>query len=132
MRDISHPNFSLNTVPQTGGYRLASFQQPSPQPPAPYPNGRVDLGVQSFEGFRAYGERDTNTINTSFGVRTISVEHWFSPDLGLTMLETNASTGQPSITVRTHGIQLVDPDPAYFLPPAGYTLDPNIPSCVGR
>lgn len=130
MRDISHPNFSLNASPQIGSYRLASFQQPSPQPPAPYPDGRFDLGVQNFEGFRSYGERDTHTINASFGVRTISIERWFSPDLGLSMLETDESSGEPARSVTTHGIQLVDPDPAFFLPPAGYTLDPDLPSCV--
>ncbi len=98
---------------------------PPPIPTAPTPS-KQDLGTQTIEGTSAIGQQQTRYLTIDTGTVTIQLEDWFSPTLGLNVKETNQTSGQASHTILTHQVQLGDPDPTLFAPPAGFTLpDPS-------
>jgi hypothetical protein len=95
----------------------------------------VSLGEKVVDGVRAVGTRRAYTIppGTTGNEKPIllTVEQWFSPDLGVLLLKSGrASTGGDS-TYRLEHIALTEPDPALFAVPAGYTRRENGAATAG-
>jgi hypothetical protein len=104
---------------------------PQAQPRYPQPKDRNDdLGTRDIEGVLAYGQHTQHTVSNQFGMKLMVIERWFSPDLGLNLLEVNAISGQNSSQIQTQDMQFSDPDSSLFVPPPSYSLPAKIPSCI--
>jgi hypothetical protein len=83
------------------------------------------LGEQVIEGVRAVGARREYTLAAgSVGNERpigITVEQWFSPDLGMIVSKTGRATTGGTSSYRLEHIVQGDPDPMLFAIPAGYT-----------
>ena len=135
MRDISRPYHSELSAEPKPVFRTTAY---APQIPvqvqaqnAPIPkDDRQELGAKDFAGVVGYGRQTLQYVSNRFGVKTMLIESWFSPDLGLSLLEVNDISGQNRTRVETHDIHFVDPDPRLFVPPPNYMLPATIPSCI--
>jgi hypothetical protein len=84
------------------------------------------LGTQNIEGVIAEGTRMTNTIpigemgNDRALVTTN--EMWFSSELKMTVLSKYSDPRNGETTMRMTNISRAEPDPALFMPPAGYAI----------
>jgi len=97
----------------------------------PQPKDRKEeLGTRDLEGVLAFGQRTLHTVSNQLGMKDMVIERWFSPDLGLNLLEVSDIEGQNSTSVRTHELQYSEPDPGLFVPPPGYSLPAKIQSCI--
>ena len=89
-----------------------------------------DLGSKSIAGVMAKGIRTEQTVPAGqYVTQPIKIvgENWIAEDLDLQMmsLDDNSKTGRrvDEIVKLTRG----EPDPALFVPPAGYTIVDNKP-----
>ena len=85
-----------------------------------------DLGTQVIQGVSAQGKRVTRTIPVGQAgndrALDIVTETWFSPDLQVVVM---SKTGDPRFgdsVYRLTNISRVEPDPAQFTVPSGYTV----------
>jgi len=114
-------------------YRLttADNYQPPIAPSGPLPNGNgfrthEDLGAGDTLGVDTHGYRETTTVNEGvMGNDKPMVnmrEFWYSPHLGLNLLSIvdEPQSGKQVFTVKE--LSTSEPDPSYFLVPAGYTV----------
>ena len=114
-------------------YRLTATEnfQPPIGPSGPLPNGNgfrthEDLGVSNTQGVDTHGYRETLTINEGvMGNDKPMVnmrEFWYSPQLGINLISIvdEAQSGRQVFTVKE--LSTSEPDPSYFLVPAGYTV----------
>jgi hypothetical protein len=94
-----------------------------------------DLGSRQIEGIPTTGTRDSITYNPgAFGndrAFTVSREYWQAPSLGINLISILDDPRIGKQTFIVTDIQLGDPDPALFEPPAGHTIvdlrKPNAP-----
>ena len=122
-----------NKVCELLEYRLETTDnfQPPIGPSGPLPNGNgfrthEDLGVNATLGVNTHGYRESTTINE--GVMgndkpmVSTREFWYSPHLGLNLLSIvdEPQSGKQVFTVKE--LSTSEPDPSYFLVPAGYTV----------
>ncbi len=95
------------------------------------PEDQVSLGNKTIEGISAVGTRVNHRIRTGdFGNEQpilVTVEHWFSRDLGITLEDIQHTTIGGKINYRLQEITRSEPDPALFKVPPGYTrkLEPT-------
>lgn len=108
------------------GFARGPQDQTAPQAP----ERKDDLGTQDFEGVLAYGQRNLQTVSNQFGVRPMTIENWFSPDLGINLMEMHDIAGQNKYSVTTHDLVFAEPDATLFAPPPNYALPAQIPSCI--
>jgi hypothetical protein len=120
MRDIT----SRNTLDASPSLLAVTYQRPMLK------DRRNDLGTQDFEGVLAYGQQTLHTVSNQYGTKLMAIERWFSPDLGLNLLQTDDIEGQNKTSIRTHDLQYTEPDQSLFQPPPGYALPAKIPSCI--
>jgi hypothetical protein len=84
------------------------------------------LGTQIMEGLTVEGKRTTTTvpINAEGNDQPIKIvrESWFSPDLKTTVLSKNNDPRVGENTFRLIDVNLSEPDPALFRPPADYKI----------
>lgn len=85
-----------------------------------------DLGTQVIEGVRVQGTRSTTTIpageiGNERPLVTVT-ERWFSPELGAVVMSRHSDPRLGTTTYRLTDLRRVDPDPAQFQVPAGYTV----------
>jgi hypothetical protein len=95
-----------------GSTRDAGSAAGEPNPeilPSPIARSRADLGVREIESFACYGRGEVLPDG-------VKIEYWFSPDVGLPLLEKKVSAHE-EVTRRLFDIQLVDPDPELFVEP---------------
>ena len=87
------------------------------------------LGEQVIEGVRAVGTRAKYTLAAgAIGNEKpigITVEQWFSPDLGMIVGKTGHATTGGGSTYRLEHIVQGEPDPSLFVIPADYARRQN-------
>ena len=151
---VTHLNFQYEVDPQSTAPPtaqqctqplLSQISTPTPVTPnTPAPNTvapttpattlpaatKVELGSKQMEGTVAYGQQRTDYLDLQPGLLTMQTLSWFSPDLGLMLLQTSDYSNQNKFTESTQNLQLGDPDPGLFALPAGYTLTGTTVSCV--
>jgi hypothetical protein len=85
-----------------------------------------DLGTQMIDGVLVYGTRQTTImpVGSEGNDRPITTtsETWVSRDLGLTVLSTNYSPLNGTSTTKIANLSTIEPDPALFMVPIGYTI----------
>jgi|GEM_PF-5706364 len=124
MRDITS---ELRSTPHV---QLAGYIPP--QQTAAQQDTKEELGMWTIEGQTAFGQLHTWEVAASkYPAKTLQEEQWFAPDLAINVLDRKNFSGQPQTSVATHNLILAEPDPALFQIPDGYTVSPDIPSCVG-
>ena len=95
------------------------------------PEDQVSLGDKTIDGIPAVGTRLKHRIRTGdVGNEQpilVTVEHWFSRDLGVTLEDIQHTTIGGVINYRLQQITRSEPDPALFKVPPGYTrkLEPT-------
>jgi hypothetical protein len=77
-------------------------------------SARPNIGVQTMAGFTALGHQESGSSN-------VTSERWVSPQLMATLMS-KTMTDKRMSTITLSNIQLVEPDPQLFQPPAGYTF----------
>jgi hypothetical protein len=130
-KQIAH-RFPIRVKMQTAADALANISPAGPTSTSKLADGVVgvteSLGMQTIDGFRAYGSRTTltyppNTRMLHGDHSTTNVcEDWRSPQLSFP-LRTKSSdplSGESTSTLKT--LKLVEPDPALFLIPEGYQI----------
>jgi hypothetical protein len=95
------------------------------------------LGEQSIEGVRAIGARRQYTLSTgTVGNEkpiVLTVEQWYSPDLGLLLKKSSRATTGAALNVVIESVVRADPDPALFTIPADYKrMDTGRPSAPAQ
>ena len=88
---------------------------------------RESLGTSLLNGVEAVGTRETTVLNTGVigNDRPISIvrEFWYSPRLGINLIEKRSDPRSGTVTIGVTEISLTEPDAKYFVvPPAGYSL----------
>ena len=87
------------------------------------------LGEQVMEGVRAIGTRREYTLAAgAIGNEKpigITIEQWFSPDLGMIVSKTGRATTGGGSRYRLEHIVQGEPDPGLFAVPADYTRHPD-------
>jgi hypothetical protein len=87
------------------------------------------LGEQSIEGVRTVGTRRQYTLAAgAIGNErpmVLTIEQWFSPDLGMIVSKTGQGTTGGSSIYRLEHIVQGEPDPNLFAIPADYTRPPG-------
>jgi TonB family protein len=111
---------------------LTRIQQPIPQPaqstpitsqtaPSHYTTKSESLPPQTIDGLYAVGTRYTRTDKTT------TTEVWNAQQFGIQLRLVTDDPINGKTTTEATDIQLVDPDPALFQPPADYQLKEAIP-----
>ena len=114
-------------------YRLTTTEnyQPPIGPSGPLPNGNgfrthEDLGVADTLGVNTHGYRETLTINEGMMGNDRPMvnlrEFWYSPHLGLNLVSIVDEPQSGKQVFRVTELSTSEPDPSYFLVPAGYTV----------
>jgi hypothetical protein len=89
------------------------------------------LGEQVIEGVRAVGTRREYTLAAgAIGNEKpigITIEQWFSPDLGMIVSKTGHATTGGGSSYRLEHVVQSDPDPTLFAIPADYTRHQSSP-----
>jgi hypothetical protein len=89
------------------------------------------LGEQVMEGVRAVGTRREYTLAAgAIGNEKpigITIEQWFSPDLGMIVSKTGHATTGGGSSYRLEHVVQSDPDPTLFAIPADYTRHQSSP-----
>jgi hypothetical protein len=85
-----------------------------------------DLGHDTIEGLDTIGSRDTTTIAAGAigNDKSLSVvkEFWYSPQLGLNIVVNRVDPRSGTETFRVTAVNLGEPDPKLFDPPAGFRV----------
>lgn len=110
-------------------------------PEGPVDNGkafltRIDLGRDTVSGVETIGTRETTTINPGAigNDQAISIvkEFWFSPQLGINVIEKREDPRVGTQTFTVDPISMGEPDARLFDMPAGYrVVDLRKPSQPG-
>jgi hypothetical protein len=81
-----------------------------------------DLGTQSFDGIKAHGVRETQTIPaSSTGSEVVLTdEYWYSDDLHMNVIVKHDDPRKGSVTMTLTQATRTDPDPSLFQIPEGY------------
>jgi hypothetical protein len=104
--------------------------QPMDLPQATHANGPKtnieDLGSQVIEGVQVTGRRTTTIYPIDFfgNDREISTatETWTCPDLRLVVVQKRSDPRNGDSVTKVENISRVEPDPALFVAPPGYTI----------
>ena len=83
----------------------------------------VALGKKTFDGIRAVGERRAYTVPGKKAPIRIESEQWFSPELGVVVMNVFSVWVSPKVNLKvTYRLQVTrgEPDPALFRVPEGY------------
>jgi hypothetical protein len=93
-------------------------------------NVTESLGTQVIEGVQVEGQKTTTTFPVGFmgNDRPLLLfsEHWFSPELKITVLSKNSDLRSGEGTTRLQNIDRTEPDPALFrVPPDYQVVDEN-------
>jgi hypothetical protein len=116
---------------QVSNYLESSVEPPS-TPTGPVEGGkgfltRIDLGRDSVAGVEAIGTRETTTVNAGAigNDRAISIvkEFWYSPQLGINLIEKRQDPSYGSQTFTVSQISLAEPDSSLFELPAGFRIE---------
>jgi|KBSSwiStaDraftv2_1062776.scaffolds.fasta_scaffold01187_16 hypothetical protein len=114
--NLSTPGFNLSGSP--GFDFSAAFA-------APELGSEVSLGEHMIEGTRVVGTRINHIVRTgTLGNQkaiSITVEQWFSPDLGVLVQDTQRSTIGGEINYKLAQIVRAEPDAGLFRVPPDYT-----------
>ena len=103
----------------------------TPIPAGPLDGGnrfltRTELGNDTISGVEVVGTRETTTINASVAGndRAISIvkEFWFSPQLGINVVEKRQDPRVGTQTFTVSDISLGEPDARLFDMPSGYRM----------
>jgi len=111
------PDTAANPPPHVAprGFNLSNAAQES----------ETELGEGTMEGLKVTGTLQTYRTAAGAGGNdrelTESTESWYSPDLRVIVLAKQDSETQRSVTRLTH-ISTMEPDPALFAIPDGYTV----------
>jgi hypothetical protein len=85
-----------------------------------------DLGTRDFNGVSAKGTRNTRTIPAGEEGNdqplVVVDETWRSREMGLTLMAINDDPRRGRSTMEYEELNRVEPDPALFAAPAGYTV----------
>jgi hypothetical protein len=128
--DLTFPPGMPPQLDPSARLQNVSYSQSPSSAPVRIPKDiKVDLGQQDFQGVMAVGQRTLHTVVNRFGTRVMTIEQWFSPDLGLNLLKVQQIPGQESTSVRTREYVFAEPDPALFDVPPAYTLPPKLIGC---
>lgn len=116
---FAQPPFSPAPITaRWGGLTIGPKEQGWSQPES--------LGEQVMEGVRVIGTRQTFTLAAgAVGNEKpigMTIEQWYSPDLGLIISKTNQGTAGGSATSRITELVQGEPDPSLFTVPADYTI----------
>lgn len=88
----------------------------------------VPLGEKLIEGIRVVGTQLEHTVAANVVGNqkpiTVTVEQWFSPELGVVIQATHRSTIGSEITYQLEQIARAEPDAALFSVPPDYTRQP--------
>lgn len=90
---------------------------------------RESLGNDSVDGVEAVGTRETTTLNagTIGNNKNISIvkEFWYSPQLGINVIEKRQDPRVGTQSFRVSNISLTEPDSSLFQLPEGYRVIDN-------
>jgi hypothetical protein len=93
-----------------------------------------DLGAKQINGVLAQGTRITRTIPAGEEGNekplVVVTERWQSKDLGLILYFINDDPRRGRTVEEYEELNLGEPDPALFAPPAGYTVQEQTPSGI--
>lgn len=88
-----------------------------------------ELGWRDFAGVAAIGQRTRHALGSESGARHLLLEQWFSPELGVVLLQQTSIEGVGSTSELTHEVKLGEPDASLFALPAGYAVPAALPPC---
>jgi hypothetical protein len=92
---------------------------------SPEPGTQVSLGEKTIDGITVVGTRLNHRVRAGdFGNEqpiSVTVEYWFSPDLGVALRDTQHTTIGGEINYRLEQIVQAEPDAALFKVPPEYT-----------
>ncbi|HUI56561.1 MAG TPA: hypothetical protein VLY04_16410 [Bryobacteraceae bacterium] len=84
------------------------------------------LGTKLIDGVLVEGRQQTTVYPIGFqgndGPITVVSEHWYSPDLRLTVLSTTNDPRSGVSTTKIANLSRSEPDPSLFMVPAGYSI----------
>jgi hypothetical protein len=96
---------------------------------SPVQGTQVSLGKKAIDGISAVGTRLKHQVRASeFGNELpifVTVEQWFSPDLGVALRDTRRTTIGGEIEYRLEQIARSEPDAALFKVPSDYIRKPE-------
>jgi hypothetical protein len=115
-----------------------SFSLPGHGPKPPDAGSEaVALGEKEIDGIKVVGNRRVHVIavgDLGNGIPiTVTAEQWFSPELGVVLMHSEASSTDfrlDEMTSRLHKVLRAEPDPTLFTVPVDYTrieVDPDGP-----
>jgi hypothetical protein len=95
----------------------------------PYSESKpVSLGEKVIDGIKVVGTRvEDNITFANRKPNTITIEQWFSPELGIAILITHRSSDGGGSTERLKHLVRAEPDAALFGVPPDYTR-PGVPT----
>jgi hypothetical protein len=141
-----HTHTSWETGPNTSPVVNVFHASETPPPPPPVPptpapmrlNGiqakHEQLGTKNIAGIAAVGTRTTLTVAAGAegnDLPLVSVnERWYSRDYGITLMESNEDPRSGKTTRIVTNLQIGDPDPALFTPPASYQVRDEYPAKI--
>lgn len=101
------------------------------------PEDQISLGDRTIDGIPAVGTRLKHRIRTGdFGNEQpilVTVEQWFSRDLGVTLEDIQRTTIGGVLNYRLQQIARSEPDPGLFKVPSGYTRKlEHTPALIAR
>jgi hypothetical protein len=98
------------------------------------PATTVSLGQKEIEGVTTIGTRREQTFAPGTVGNdkpiTVTVEQWYSPDLGVVVLASQQTSTGAELTYRLHDIKRSEPDAALFTIPADYTRHEGQPMMI--
>jgi hypothetical protein len=90
------------------------------------PSRREDLGKKIVSGVETVGTRETTVLDVDGGADgqspTITNEFWYSPQLGMNLIVNRADPRSGNQYFEVHDLIQGEPDPSFFLVPAGYNV----------
>jgi len=113
---------------------LASESSASGEARAPAAPSNVSLGQQELEGLTTTGTRweqtfAAGTLGNDKPI-TVTIEQWYSPDLGVIVFASQHTSTGAEMTYRLHNITRSEPDSALFTIPADYTRQEGMSMAV--
>ena len=85
-----------------------------------------DLGIKDFNGVSAHGTRTTQTIPAGKEGNDLPLvvinENWRAKEMGLTVMAISDDPRRGRTVAEYEELNLGEPDPGLFAPPAGYTV----------
>lgn len=122
---VAHFAYVVDTVNKVA-HRVALESRPVSVAPTPLRDGQESLGAKTMYGVTVVGARETRTVppprrRPDDLPTTITVESWWSPQLGLMVYSKTTQAGMES--VRTlKDLSTAEPDASLFQVPEGYKI----------